>query len=709
MNPANGSFAIVQYDVSNGDLQLSQGNIGAWDTETIDSQGDVGQYPAIGFQSDGIAHVVYRDVSNTGVKYAGPVREPWIVYFDVVDSAADVGAYVSAAVRPGGFLALAYYDSIATSLKFSENDGSGWTASVVDDAGDVGSFASLEIGPKDEDYIVYADRTLGATKLAYRSKPGPASGRVSGVVKSINGSPISEAEVSAEGRNSTTSSSDGTFQLENLPPGQGYRIAARAVGHAPGLVEGVSVSAGRTTIVDFNLSPVSENYQVSALQPSAGAVSSVYEGGMAIRYYRVRTTSGTTPQATAGVGWEVRKNGNVVQTGTTNTNVDGEAMVWANTKGIATAGEQLTGTVVSLNGTPIASGQRPTFTVHVLPAPFEVSYRQRVNGELQGSILGRARVGGEAGFDLTYPCTSSSGSTAATMEVSRKKAMRAAVGVDSTLFEVGAEYEANNFTLGADIGVGAGADVLGVKKHSNRYEFDSLSIMSSNPDWNKSAAAFIALNDTFGLASGHEVGMDAAMLYILSWVEQRALNQGGPLTALNEAYGFSESGYGVAAEVGAQARLLAGAAGQTQGTITVGLNANAALRGKAEATVDFGYDPKELLFQAGNTLRVDGSLSTAIGAGAQYGGAIGRPRQSGIPNLVLLPKQNSHRDDFGWTLASAAWTGGAGLEYRYRVIYSGTEKRIDRVVFEVAPFQRVNFQSNLRRFVYTAQASDSQV
>ena len=60
---------IVYYDATNGDLKRAWYN-GVWNTQTIDSQGNVGVFPSIALDSQGSLHVSYCDQDNSRIKYA---------------------------------------------------------------------------------------------------------------------------------------------------------------------------------------------------------------------------------------------------------------------------------------------------------------------------------------------------------------------------------------------------------------------------------------------------------------------------------------------------------------------------------------------------------------------------------------------------------------------------------------------------------------
>lgn len=61
---------ISYYDASNNDLKLAYFNGAAWFIQTVDSEGDVGQYSSLALDRDGCPHISYYDATNGDLKYA---------------------------------------------------------------------------------------------------------------------------------------------------------------------------------------------------------------------------------------------------------------------------------------------------------------------------------------------------------------------------------------------------------------------------------------------------------------------------------------------------------------------------------------------------------------------------------------------------------------------------------------------------------------
>ncbi|MDH3338750.1 MAG: hypothetical protein OEM76_13120, partial [Gammaproteobacteria bacterium] len=136
----------------------------AWDLETVDSTGDVGQYASIAVSAAGIPHVSYYDGSATSLKYATKTASGWII--ETVDI-GNVGQHSSIAVAGDGILHISYYDAENGDLKRAWKNGGTWNTESVDTTGDVGKFTSITVNPINQPVISYYDATNPAIKLAY--------------------------------------------------------------------------------------------------------------------------------------------------------------------------------------------------------------------------------------------------------------------------------------------------------------------------------------------------------------------------------------------------------------------------------------------------------------------------------------------------------------------------------------------------------------
>jgi hypothetical protein len=85
-----------------------------WNIQTVDSEGDVGEYPSIALQNNN-PHISYYDSTNGNLKYAYWTGENWNI--QTVDSEGDVGKYTSIAIDALGNIYISYYDGTNGDLK----------------------------------------------------------------------------------------------------------------------------------------------------------------------------------------------------------------------------------------------------------------------------------------------------------------------------------------------------------------------------------------------------------------------------------------------------------------------------------------------------------------------------------------------------------------------------------------------------------------
>ena len=93
-----------------------------WQTETVDSSGDVGKYSSLALDDDDNAHISYMDVGNFDLKYARQAGSTWQT--ETVDSSGSVGAYTSLDLDSGGRPHVSYL--ALPSVKYARHDGSTW-------------------------------------------------------------------------------------------------------------------------------------------------------------------------------------------------------------------------------------------------------------------------------------------------------------------------------------------------------------------------------------------------------------------------------------------------------------------------------------------------------------------------------------------------------------------------------------------------------
>ena len=90
---------------------------------------------------------------------------------------------------------------------------------------------------------------LAGFSLLYAQDPG----RITGMVRTVDGEPLGHANVVVTGTAyGAASRSDGSFSIENVPPGT-YTVKAMMMGYTADVAEHVVVRAGRSTDIEFAL------------------------------------------------------------------------------------------------------------------------------------------------------------------------------------------------------------------------------------------------------------------------------------------------------------------------------------------------------------------------------------------------------------------------------------------------------------------------
>ncbi|MCD6118785.1 PKD domain-containing protein, partial [bacterium] len=145
------------------DLKYAYMDASGWHIETVDSEGNVGEYTSIVLDSDGYPHVSYFGWSNCALKYAYMDESGW--HIEILDSGLGInGGYSSIAVDSDGYPQVSYLDDANDDLKYAYLDPSGWHIEIMDN---VGSHSSIALDSGGYPHVSYYDWYNGDLKYAY--------------------------------------------------------------------------------------------------------------------------------------------------------------------------------------------------------------------------------------------------------------------------------------------------------------------------------------------------------------------------------------------------------------------------------------------------------------------------------------------------------------------------------------------------------------
>lgn len=170
----NGNPRIAYYNVTDMDLKYASCDTACttasnWTVITLDSTGNVGQYPSLKIDSSGNPRISYYDATNGSLKYtscttACTSAANWTTI--TVDTVGDTGQYTSLALTSAGGVRISYYDATLNVLKYAACDTTcttvllNWSVATIDTPGfDVGRFSSLALDSSGNPKVAYYDFT----------------------------------------------------------------------------------------------------------------------------------------------------------------------------------------------------------------------------------------------------------------------------------------------------------------------------------------------------------------------------------------------------------------------------------------------------------------------------------------------------------------------------------------------------------------------
>jgi hypothetical protein len=153
---------ISYYDETRGDLRYIRRTGSGWLIDIVDSDGDVGLYTSLELDRNDRPHISYYKKSTGDLRYA--VYDGDAFDLITVDSLRDTGLYTSLALDSNDTPCISYYEKGVGALKFAKLNGTEWETDFLDNVGDVGLYTSIGLDPDDNPSISYYDKTLGDLK-----------------------------------------------------------------------------------------------------------------------------------------------------------------------------------------------------------------------------------------------------------------------------------------------------------------------------------------------------------------------------------------------------------------------------------------------------------------------------------------------------------------------------------------------------------------
>lgn len=170
LNPA-GYVELCYYNLNRSDLIHAVQDSAGWQTQTIDSVGNVGKFSSLFLDSAGRRCWSYYDESYGALKYAG-WKDPLFDWgLEIADNISTSGYTIDMIFNLSGNVEMSYYSSGNGDLKHVVRSGSGWDAQVVDSVGNVGMYSSLVMDSSGNRGISYYD--AGLFQLKYAGKQAP--------------------------------------------------------------------------------------------------------------------------------------------------------------------------------------------------------------------------------------------------------------------------------------------------------------------------------------------------------------------------------------------------------------------------------------------------------------------------------------------------------------------------------------------------------
>jgi hypothetical protein len=297
-----------------------------------------------------------------------------------------------------------------------------------------------------------------------------AIGGLTGTILTTNGSPIANAQVGIEQPVLVTSTlSNGTFTLSNIPADNGYVLDVSAAGYAPKRLTSVNVPVGGTNLVPIILTNVSGPISLIPLVPDVNAaITTVEQGGTAYRYYWVGIINGTnqTPLGGIPVAVQIQGGGAIPQTNDISNFWPGETAGVSFWDGSGIVCIAIPASALNTNGTVqtiqlnIGGQVQTSFQAQVVPSQYDQVWRQSIGGGVGVTALIQLGVQESSESDIRHTLINGS---VADESISRLRSDKVQVGVG---FNVGSSLSLASANISGGIGLGVSSELR------STYAFD---------------------------------------------------------------------------------------------------------------------------------------------------------------------------------------------------------------------------------------------
>ncbi len=147
------------------EIQYSQFNLDLDEIHYSERIADAGQYISLAIRGDDVPCVAFQTAGTLDLVYGCFIGGAWEL--ETLVSEGGVGAHASLAFNSYDEAYIAYYDQTHTRLMLArENKDAGWEVLEVDNDGNVGQAASIAVDDRDRAHISYYDASSQALKYA---------------------------------------------------------------------------------------------------------------------------------------------------------------------------------------------------------------------------------------------------------------------------------------------------------------------------------------------------------------------------------------------------------------------------------------------------------------------------------------------------------------------------------------------------------------